>query len=1545
MADLPPSSSPADAAAATAPPAGGAMAAAPAPPAAPAPGPGPEPDLARPRAALARLERALGREATTDRVVRAGRACDVAAAALAPAAAAGGATVAELAVSLRAAADRGLERVAARARDPATGARSLAEARGAVLATLPPLERAAESERDPARLFARLDEARWLGAALRAAATGDAGRTVADALAELRSAERGIAGLALAPGRDRARRRPSLRGGPAAPALSSPAAPAAGESAAVEAELAAARESLRAGRADATRARVERYLDGAAFLARPGSGASLDDVGRALVAATDCAADLAGAPLSQGDASDLLRQLADARTALRRRLSDGLSALGPDARAARLAALAQAVTDGAEDALAAADELEENRPALAEATLQAALEDVRWFEEVLARAAPTPAAAAAAAAPPTLSGRLGRLVRRRRSPVSGAVRDVRRARRSIEDHQDDQRVEMGLERRLGRRTVALLEATIFGLLVVALVLVGVELLGDPSPSELGALHAADGAICAVLLSEFFVKLAHSGRRGRFLSRYAATMLIPSIPFGLLASQLAAADAARFARLARLPQVARGFLAARVLRLLFFLQRGVDGLVRRLRPILDREVVIFASPLETAAAEAERPDDLAARVARVVERLRRAARAEVEGLPRAARARLLAARARSVAAEMRAAAAAAGLRLRGAPPRDGDGAAARAVALAEDTTPAIAGRGGRPVLLERVIEGLERADAASVEAFLGRGLASRIARVLKLFDAPLLRRLPGVRAALAAERDDPLGIVAAWAHGLGSALEGVLERIRAWGDLQGVVSAPPVLDRVGETFYQWTERPAKRVVSAIALFIGLRLAVGLLGVNDLNQMLRDVQASLGPAVIAVGAICFVLAGFGWWLRRIAGEATQVYSRVAEAQFAGLVERRPGAEAFAAEELFETRVLEPEIAVRGEPARVDRDRAALLYRDFLDGAPLHAADTRVSEHLLGNLTLAAVIEERLRLPAKERARLARLDLARARALGGPYFWFHLISQSVTEQTAKLLMEYNRYCIPRSEPGREGPDAAQARAAAAAWLAGRLGRGPAAAAEHGARERRQRDRARRDVEHYGSTEFHILHFLDPTPERDASVAAVFGEDVLAALRADRRRLGRKVFGSFPLHRLPDPLRRVNVYEVYQSHFAGGQVVLLPLRVVALLLRGLLEGARALGRLVGEILRPTFSAEDIPDEEADGAAALRKVHRMRKPIFLAVAELRARFDPEYLGCPVRAEATAPGEEDEEEEEDAADEEPRPGSRPGSSADASAGAGASARASSSGGAGRPPPYLQDLELIGGLDTEREPFEALRRERERALVRFRKVVASGALGEGVGTEGVRAAWIAYAADYRGARTLEEAEDALDRRLWPAPGARPGGEPGTGTGSGSEAGTGTGTGTDGDAEEDGIDGVDAAARSIAGDLAPAEPALARLKRRIGAALRRAARTRIFTRDDPLEVAFYAALAARGGTRRPPAERLSLFRAFLADEGGLASLLADVEAHGPHPREAALAILRAAARDPGPWTRQLVAVRAVQTIAVLDVLSYHSVVLRLGDFPKR
>ncbi len=165
------------------------------------------------------------------------------------------------------------------------------------------------------------------------------------------------------------------------------------------------------------------------------------------------------------------------------------------------------------------------------------------------------------------------------------------------------------------------------------------------------------------------------------------------------------------------------------------------------------------------------------------------------------------------------------------------------------------------------------------------------------------------------------------------------------------------------------------------------------------------------------------------------------------------------------------------------------------------------------------------------------------------------------------------------------------------------------------------RSGSRRRPEAEAFLETvEFTAVDFLADDAERDAEIRNRFGPQVAELVRRDRQQNVRRAFRSYPLHELPESTRTINPFSLYETYLAGGRVVLLPFTILGGIARVLGLAVRSVYRVVEEILHPRLDQDNtVPSDTY--LAALRKIHRMRKPVFMGSLWLRARFDVEYLG------------------------------------------------------------------------------------------------------------------------------------------------------------------------------------------------------------------------------------------------------------------------------------------------------------------------------------
>jgi hypothetical protein len=816
----------------------------------------------------------------------------------------------------------------------------------------------------------------------------------------------------------------------------------------------------------------------------------------------------------------------------------------------------------------------------------------------------------------------------------------------------------------GHRFVAILENTVLVLILVLFVLIATQVvLEQASPSGLSVREHeffawTDLAICSVFLFEFALKLALAPNRMTYFARHFVIDLLASLPFGFVFHQIALAQlenavvgtvppSGPFRRLLRVGRVFLRFvrLALPILRLVrvpLILLRLSDRLVRRMAGLLNRNIVLF-EPLQTQKSESSDRHHLVT------------LRSELEHARTAIEARLDRDQRRQLAERVI------------------HDLQARIDALpVAEIDEAVDENHGREIPVEQVVESLIQMTPERLIDRTGPMYVRAVDRYLRLLDLPVVRRLPIIRNLVAYREKSPAEAVALAANYLGHLIQRGLNVVYFFADLQGTLSPPVFLDRLGATLVNAARTPAKRLLWLGSAFFFLFVVVNALSfLKPLRGVVDKLQTLMGWPVIILGVICLVVWYLGAWFRKIANQSADFCERVVEAQFAthtkNLKSRRRDQDA----QFLTTRVIDPELLLRAsddqpiEPVKRDGDddgerrgrelfenrelaflrNVRLLYQDYLDGSPLHRSDTKASVQLLGNLALGNLRRSHLGHLLRESRTIDRLDLSRSGGLfGGAYLWFNYITRLLVQETALLILDYNRHAVPLDRLACS-PEAV--RRAFQTWLAGRLkidpdevwvpelamsraesGSGPTSAYATDALASDctapLRQSTRREAGAFLETvEFTAVDFLADEPERDAEIHARFGPQVAELVRRDRQQNVRRAFRSFPLHELPLAARTINLYALYEAHLAGGRIALLPFTLVRGLAWAVVQGIRANYRVVREILHPQVDRQQIVPSDTYWAA-LRKIHRMRKPVFMGSLWLRARFDVEYLGLPL---------------------------------------------------------------------------------------------------------------------------------------------------------------------------------------------------------------------------------------------------------------------------------------------------------------------------------
>jgi len=843
------------------------------------------------------------------------------------------------------------------------------------------------------------------------------------------------------------------------------------------------------------------------------------------------------------------------------------------------------------------------------------------------------------------------------------TRRVERSSRQVRREWQEKLLDLRMESLFGRRSVAILENTVLILILVLFGLIAAEaLLERASPAGLSAgqhrfFAWADLAVCSVFLFEFALKLALAPNKMSYFLRHLLIDLVASLPFGFIAhqielSQLEAAlgpgsESGLFWQIVQLGRIVLRFFRlgvpiARLARVGLILLRLSDRVVRRMGKLLSRNIILF-SPLHAQKPESSDRHRLVA------------LRSELEHGRTAVEARLDRDQRRQLAERVLGDLES---RIDCLPAPAIEGAAADAL--------------GREIPVEAVVERLIQMTPERLVDRMGPPFVRAVDRYLRLLDLPLIRRLPVIRNLVAYREKSPAEAVALAANYLGHLIQRALDVVYFFADLHGTLSPPVFLDRLGATIVNATRTPAKRLLWLGSAFLFLFLIVEAVSfLKPFRGIVVKLQTLMGWPVIILGVICLVFWLLGAWFRRIANQSADFCERVVEAQFAthtkSLKSRRRDQDA----QFLAERVIDPELLLRSADDRVpepshpneDEERGhhgpnwfenrelaflrnvRLLYQDYLDGSPLHRSDTKASVQLLGNLALGNLRRSHLGHLLREGRTIDRLDLSRSGGLfGGPYLWFNYITRMLVQDTALLIIDYNRHAVPVD---RLACSPEVVRQKFRAWVADRLkieqdevwlpepmtsegaGRpvltpGPGPESSQVNRAPHQDPPPRREAGAFLETvEFTAVDFLADDAERDAEIHARFGPQVAELVRRDRQQNVRRAFRSFPLHELPLAVRTINLFSVYETYLAGGRIVLLPLYVASSLGRALVLGVRSIYRVVHEILHPQVDRQRIIPSDTYWAA-LRKIHRMRKPVFMGSLWLRARFDVEYLGLPL---------------------------------------------------------------------------------------------------------------------------------------------------------------------------------------------------------------------------------------------------------------------------------------------------------------------------------
>jgi hypothetical protein len=769
------------------------------------------------------------------------------------------------------------------------------------------------------------------------------------------------------------------------------------------------------------------------------------------------------------------------------------------------------------------------------------------------------------------------------------------------------------------------------LLIVLLLLLEVVAIRTKiaTPDMLAFFAVADLVICSIFLIDFALRLVLVEDRWRYFKRHFIVDFVAAIPFGFIAwiassGAVQAAESLEIIRLLRLLRLQALQPILRILRLALFAARFADGLVNRYAKVFNRNILLWE--MEPKRDTDQRTADRLSYMRDLTARRFNEASASLEDAERLSLARSLLV--------------------------DLD---ARIDHLPGGEFPEkeSATSGDGVMLVEDVISELVTTTPERLNERMGPAFSESVARFVRMFDLPLVRSLPGLRDLTALRSKGAGDIAAAAVNKAGRLVQRLVEVGHYFADLRGTVSAPILVDRIGVAIVAATAGPAKRLMMLLVLFLAFYgLALLLPFPAFIDSAVNKIFRPLTGFVAMVGALCIVPLGVGLWLKRVARQAAEFGERIVEAQFIGQTKSLKRQRSSDDSRLLFERAVGPELAIRSAddhtPGQTEPRLALLdiserwtgrkfhdselgflrvvelMYSEFLDGSPFHRSDAKTATQLLGNLAVLNLRRTNPRQFRAERRRWESLDLSRSAGFfGGPFLWFSYINRLLSQETATLMLDYNLNAQPLERlPGLPKAE----REAYREWLAARkrvpIENIPSVAPYSPLAEEDDHPFGQQYLKEplLENVQFTALDVLMDDPARDQQIRALYGEEVADLLKRDRRELIRKAFRTFPLHDLPRAQRTLNPLLLYQRYAADGKIILLPFRLAWRLFKASGSLAPVAYRSVKKLLQPEVEATtEAPTDSY--AVAVRKIHRMRKPMFLTALWLRANFDVEYLG------------------------------------------------------------------------------------------------------------------------------------------------------------------------------------------------------------------------------------------------------------------------------------------------------------------------------------
>ena len=145
----------------------------------------------------------------------------------------------------------------------------------------------------------------------------------------------------------------------------------------------------------------------------------------------------------------------------------------------------------------------------------------------------------------------------------------------------------------------------------------------------------------------------------------------------------------------------------------------------------------------------------------------------------------------------------------------------------------------------------------------------------------------------------------------------------------------------------------------------------------------------------------------------------------------------------------------------------------------------------------------------------------------------------------------------------------------------------------------------------------------FWPTTPSATARFTPASGHRLPSSSAATASKTSAALFAAFRSTSFPWPPGRSTRSRSTKPIWPADESRCLPLLFLRGIGRVISAGFRSIFRVVHEILHPQVDRQQVVPPDTYWAA-LRKIHRMRKPVFMGSLWLRARFDVEYMGLPL---------------------------------------------------------------------------------------------------------------------------------------------------------------------------------------------------------------------------------------------------------------------------------------------------------------------------------